>query len=353
MRRAALLVLVGWLATSAPAATKSELTGEVDLSLLTNGVRSQQVDGDPNLWVFSTLLSLEIERETKAFEAPWTFYVSYQMTALDRFPVDRTGAEFDAYRYWVRHLGRRSEVVLGMQKMVFGHARFLRPLQLFDDLDPNDMTKKTAGTKALQCKVFPRGDVQVFTWLVDNETSSSDMHWGGRVNDVWDGGEWAFTFHRWKPDGSRVGEDVYGLDVFADVDIGLWFEHATHDVVLGSDWNQTTLGMDYTFPRVGYGLHVGLEHMVTSDSGFAELNRTSALFFDTRLNDRDTLFGSYRVDRAFDLRSVNLRVVRDLSGCLNGEVGFDWVNRTIDDFGILGPTLPLRRGVSLRFVYTF
>lgn len=337
------------------ASPRTEVSGDVDVTFAYDDGRSATVPVDANLYLLSSLFNVQVENAKPGqFESPWTFYLSWQVTALDRFPVDSSGVEIDPYRYWVRYIGRRTETTLGMQKMVIGHARYLRPLQLFDAINPDDITKKTPGTKAVVVKAFPTTALQIHAWAVDNETASSHPHGGGRVNRVWDGGEAGLTFHHWEPDGAHVAEDVLGLDLFADVEVGLWLEHASHAPRDGPDWQQTTLGMDYTLPRIGNGLHLGLEHMVTTNGGWAQLDRATAFFLDTPLNDGDTLYASWRQDHGLGLRALNLRIIRDLSGSTTAELGFDWTNKDPDE--LVSPTgqrLPLRTGVSLRFVYSF
>ena len=334
--------------------TIKEFTGEVDFAFSYNDLRSQRQKVDPNSYLLSTLLNLEIERESEDGDSPWTFYVSYQLTALDRYPVDFTGVDVSPYRYWARHIGKKHELRLGMQKIVFGPARYLRPLRLFDNINPNDFTKKTPGTKSLMGKYFPREDLQVQSWVLYNEFDSSEYHFGGRVNKVTSRGEFAFTYHDWQPDFGRVEEQIFGFDFSADIEIGLWLEHASHNVAQGQDFNQTTIGLDYTFPHVGNGLHVSFEHMVTTDGDYAHLNRNSALFFDTRLNDEDTLYLAYVREHLLDINTVNLRLIRDISEEMSGELGFDWVDKEIDELPVIpNQTIPLREGVTLRLVYNF
>ena len=328
------------LPTFAAAKTQSTFSGDIDFSFLYNKLAEDQ-----NLYLFSSLLNLEVEKD----ESPWTFYISYQLTT-----VEDEGTDLDPYRYWARYTNDKAEVRLGMQKIVFGHTRYLRPLRLFDTINPNDFLKKTAGTKSLQLKLFPREDLQIRTWTIYNELEREDLHFGGRVNKVFQGGEAAFTFHHWEPDLNRLEEDIIGFDFFADVKIGLWLEHATHHVKEAADYSQTTLGVDYTWPRIGNGLHASVEHMVTTDGDYAQTNRTSAFFFDTRLNDEDTLYGSYLYDHFLDVRFINMRVIRDVNERVNAELGFDWVDKDPDELPpVTGQVIPLRKGVTLRAVYSF
>ena len=335
----------------------SEFSGDIDVAFAFNSSRSNVIDIDPNLYLFSSLVNLELTPMTNsenAVESPWTVYLSYQLTALDRFPVDSSGAECDPYRYWARYVSETCEIKAGMQKMAYGHCRYLRPLQLFDTINPNDYTKKTPGTKALVFKGYPRNDIQSYMWMVHNDTTTRDSHYGGRINKVLEGIELAFTYHHWEEDGERLKERIYGFDMFADVEIGLWLEHATHKMDSLSDYNQTAFGADYTFPNCLNGLHLSIEHMLTTDGSYRTITNSTAMFFDTQLNDEDTLFASFLYEQTLEMKSVNLRINRDLSDTTTGVLSLDWSNTDIDDiYYEYNRLVPIQKGISIRFVYSF
>lgn len=195
-------------------------------------------------------------------------------------------ATLKPYRAWLR-LGReRFEVRAGLQKLAFGSAALLRPLQWFDRLDPRDPTGATDGVYGLLGRYWLSGNANAWAWgLLGNsepkgwERVGSERwipEFGGRLQLPAPRGEAAVTYHHRAVDYSRIPEllprqfeDRFGLDAKFDVGIGLWVEAAlareTRRVTGGNldpAWTDiSALGADYTF-GVGNGLTVLLEHLL-------------------------------------------------------------------------------------------
>lgn len=285
--------------------------------------------------------------------SPWDFHLSVQAFALDSLPPGRGGMDVDPYRYWARYGRGRIDLRLGLQKIVFGHAKYLRPLALFDRIDPTDFSRRTPGVKAARLRFFPRREQEVTSWWIHNQAEPSRPHLGGRLVRTVPGGEAALTYHRWQADGARVPETVLGLDAFADLTVGLWLEHATHLPDTGPERHRTTLGVDYTFPGVGNGLHVGLEYLRTQQQGQGPEERSTVIFLDTRLTLEDTLYLAFLQEAHLGLAGYNLRWIRDLGDRWNGELSFNWVAADLDELVARQPFLPFSRGMGIRFFYAF
>lgn len=194
--------------------------------------------------------------------------------------------DFDPYRIWARYTGERYEIRLGLQKMDFGSATLLRPLQWFNQIDPRDPLGLTNGVYGALGRYYFPNNANIWVWgLYGNEkprgydavgTYKKDPEFGGRFQYPVPKGELAISYHHRTADATnildepsleKIPEDRIGLDGKWDVTVGLWFEtsyiHKHKD--LGSLTNQTllTLGTDYTF-GIGNGLNVVLEHLITS-----------------------------------------------------------------------------------------
>jgi len=80
----------------------------------------------------------------------------------------RANSSFDIaakpYRAWLRYSAPRFEARLGLQKLNFGSATMLRPLQWFDRLDPRDPLALTDGVYAGLARYYFPNDANVWTW---------------------------------------------------------------------------------------------------------------------------------------------------------------------------------------------
>ncbi|MGB0851271.1 MAG: hypothetical protein ACPGTP_08480, partial [Bacteroidia bacterium] len=179
--------------------------------------------------------------------------------------------------------GKQLEVRAGLQKIDFGSATLLRPLQWFNEIDPRDPLQLTNGVYGLLGKYSFMNNASIWIWgLYGNEktrgfdalqTNSSQPEMGGRIQYPTKTGEIALSYHHRKVDASslmalqplsQVGEQRIAIDGKWDKKVGLWFEasHSFKNQNLGLLTNQTmlNLGMDYTF-GIGNGLNIIGEHL--------------------------------------------------------------------------------------------
>lgn len=180
------------------------------------------------------------------------------------------------YRLWIRYRTIHLEARLGLQKIVFGPSRLLRPLMWFDRLDPRDPLQVTTGVYGLRVRYDFLSNANLWVWgLYGNSdlrgwdifpTRKTQPEWGGRGQIPVGPGELAVSLHHRDVvlPGSEEGpahasENRFGLDGMWDVGPGVWFELAVNHWSKSDSlprWQSLlTIGTDYTF-GIGNGLTV-------------------------------------------------------------------------------------------------
>lgn len=203
-------------------------------------------------------------------------------------PYDSAAGQssLDPYRIWARLSGDQYEVRMGLQKIDFGSATLIRPIQWFNQIDPRDPLQLTNGVYGLSARYYFLNNVNLWVWgLLGNEmprgldvfqTRSDKIEYGGRLQFPLAKGELALSYHNRVADNSNlmglkeddyIPEDRYGLDGKWDLGVGLWFEasHIRKRENHGMFSNQSliNLGADYTF-SLGNGLYIMSEHLLAS-----------------------------------------------------------------------------------------
>jgi len=202
------------------------------------------------------------------------------------FNDDLTDGKIQPYRMWARYTTAQFELRVGLQKIDFGSAALLRPIQWFNQIDPRDPLQLTNGVYGVLGRYYFLNNANIWLWaLIGNErtrgfdivqTNNKIPEFGGRYQHPLKKGEIAFTYHfrnanstqlDFLPQFEKIPEHRIALDGKWDLTLGVWFEaaliHKTKD--LGVFTNQTLLnfGTDYTFD-VGNGLNVIVEHLFTA-----------------------------------------------------------------------------------------
>ncbi|MDD4150944.1 MAG: hypothetical protein PHE33_13050, partial [Bacteroidales bacterium] len=215
-------------------------------------------------------------------------------------PFDTANADVNIspYRGWVRYSKNQFEIRLGLQKIDFGSATLLRPLQWFNEIDPRDPLRLTNGVYGALGRYYFLNNANIWVWLLyGNEktrgfdaiqTNAKQPEFGGRIQYPTSRGEIAISYnHRTAnaqdifafPQFEKIPEDRVGIDGKWDLTIGLWFEasHIIKHKDLGLLTNQSLLnvGADYTF-GIGSGLNLVVEHLFMSMSqGAFEFNNNT------------------------------------------------------------------------------
>jgi len=256
------------------------------------------------------------------FQVAANIYGAY---AFHPFDSSWSDGNIKAYRGWGRYTTDQFELRIGLQKIDFGTAMILRPLQWFDEIDPRDPLKFTNGVYAALARYYFLNNANIWIWgLYGNEnprgfellkSQEKIPEFGGRFQYPIPQGEIAFTYHHRVANPSdfnitssegEIPENRYGLDGKWDVEVGLWFEAAyiqkTKDVGILTHQSYTTIGTDYTF-GLGNGLNVVVEHMngALDQEAFQfsyVTNSTAAILsYPISMYDHISIINSYSWDR--------------------------------------------------------
>ena len=249
------------------------------------------------------------------------FESSFNFTASYFTDSGKVAFNPSAYRLWVRYSTKQSELRLGLQKIDFGSATLLRPLQWFNRIDPRDPLRITNGVKALLGRYYFVNNANLWIWGLLNNTEVRGMdifstkrkypEVGSRLQLPVPKGEIAFTYHHRTgilPENfpaqvnSSFAENRIGFDTKLDLIAGIWVEGTSifRNADLGSLRNQTalTLGTDYTF-GVGSGLNLMFEKMwVGFGEKFGKYQQNIHLnalvgTYPININNRISVYGIY------------------------------------------------------------
>ena len=200
-------------------------------------------------------------------------------------PWDETEwlSDFNPYRIWMRYAAQQWEVRAGLQKIDFGSATALRPLQWFNQIDPRDPLQITNGVYGILGRYYFLNNTNIWLWgLYANkerrgldflESNDKSPEFGGRLQFPIARGEMGLSYHHRQADILPLGntikdksnENRFGFDAKWDIEIGLWLEASytflKEPVEIYKNQLFSTLGLDYTF-GIGNGLNVIMEHMI-------------------------------------------------------------------------------------------
>ncbi len=228
-------------------------------------------------FLISETQNIDIELSANSYVSGLTGYIENVKNNSDIKP----------YRLSIRYSFPQFESRLGLQKINFGSAKYLRPLMWFDKLDPQDPLKLTDGVYALLTRYYFVNNTNIWLWFLNGndktkgwesvETAHNTIESGGRVQLPVPKGELGVSYHQRYVDKtdwqqkmfySLTGnglENRYGLDGSWDLGIGLWFETSLVDIVVGNDKrmisNQFCIGSDYTLKS---GIIITIEHFIQS-----------------------------------------------------------------------------------------
>jgi hypothetical protein len=202
------------------------------------------------------------------------------------FDSAQTDGTIRPYRLWTRITGKQFEVRLGLQKIDFGSATLLRPLQWFNQIDPRDPLQLTNGVYGALGRYYFLNNANIWLWVLygNGKTRGFDAvkthktypEFGGRIQYPVPKGELALSYHHRTADSrdlvtipayERIPEDRIGLDGKWDLGIGLWVEASyirkSKDIGILTHQALLNTGVDYTF-GLGSGLNLVVEHLVVS-----------------------------------------------------------------------------------------
>ena len=243
-------------------------------------------------------------------------------------------SNFSPYRIWLRYLKKNWELRLGLQKIDFGSAQLLRPIQWFNQIDPRDPVGLTNGVYGLLVRHYFKNNSNLWLWgLYGNEkqrgldaltTLNDSPEFGGRFQTFIPKGEAALSYHYREAGANNIPffenysspEHRIGFDSKIDIGFGMWTEltyvHRAKNIGILTNQLLLNLGVDYTF-RIGNGLTVSKEYLfsnstdsMTNESlrrGFSALNfnyplglssSLSGLIYQQWNNNTQTLMLNYQ-----------------------------------------------------------
>jgi len=241
--------------------------------------------------------------------------------------------ELKPYRLWARYSGKQFELRLGLQKINFGSAQLLRPLQWFDDVDPSDPLQFTNGVYGFLGRYYFLNNANIWFWaLYGNEnprgleafgSNKKKPELGGRIQFSLMSGELAFSYHHRTANAENleimqsmdsIPENKIGIDGKWDLGVGLWFEAAfvKKEIAIPNFKYQEMLnvGSDYTFD-IGNGLNLSVEHLALAyDEKAFQFNQlyhiTSFLVnYSIGFFDQISLYGFYLWDNKKIMPLIN------------------------------------------------
>ena len=174
------------------------------------------------------------------------------------------------YRFTVTYKNKLNEYRLGLQQLSFGAAKYIRPLQWFDSINPLDNDTLNEGVYGLLYRKYNKQNHTTWFWvLYGNEllritdlyrTVDNGVEVGGRYQLPIAFGEIGLSIHRReiKFNLSEATENRLGFDFISKGLIPLWTEHVI--VIAESDSEnqqilRSMLGTDYTL-GIGNGLYL-------------------------------------------------------------------------------------------------
>ena len=224
-------------------------------------------------------------------------------------------SSIDPYRIWLRYQINKWEFRAGLQKIDFGVAQLLRPIQWFNQIDPRDPLGLTNGVYGLLVRHYFKNNSNLWFWgLYGNEkqrgfdalpTIKNMPEYGGRFQTFVPKGEAAISYNFRKAgliesnnlSGYETPEHRIGFDLKLDLGFGLWTEttyiHKLKNIGLLTNQFLLNLGIDYTF-AIGNGLTFSKEYLYykstdnelkeSIDRGISALNLSYPLNIFSSLN---------------------------------------------------------------------
>ena len=274
-------MLGAFLSSTALNAQRIEFDGQVQLQA------NQGLQENSSLfWGGRYLPEFNFESAQDSLQS-WSIQIAANASAFKSLnSTSQINTDLAPYRAWIRYLNKEWEFRLGLQKIDFGAASLLRPLQWFNQIDPRDPLALTNGVYGLLVRYYFKNNANLWMWsLYGNQkprgfdlfdSSKTKTEWGGRFQFLVPKGEWGFTYHYRTADFAENAiidyfgespEHRLGLDAKWDLGIGLWTESTyikrSQPIGLFKHQFLSTLGADYTF-SIGNGLNLIAEHLISS-----------------------------------------------------------------------------------------
>lgn len=233
---------------------------------------------------------------------------SFELSSVWQHGSSDQEMQNDLYRVWLRASTARTEIRAGLQRINFGSASLIRPLQWFDRLSPLDLLEYTEGAKAGMAKVYFTNNSTLWLWAILSDGEPKGNEWIATTKDKFDYGlryefplmsaETGLSLNH-RPIASPVTakkttESRLGLDIRYDSFAGLWLESsANYAPEIDPQWSlQSVLGADYTF-SIGNGLYLlaetGIKHSSKDISSLRSQELVSSVMMNYPLGLLDSV----------------------------------------------------------------
>lgn len=233
-----------------------------------------------------SLKKIDFEASANLSGSILTTFQNFKRNPAPGTPTAQTDGNITPYRAWARYSSRQLEIRIGLQKIDFGSATLLRPLQWFNQIDPRDPLQLTNGVYGALGRYYFLNNANIWVWVLYGnektrgfdavETNRRAPEFGGRFQYPVPKGELAFSYHHrtanstnliFVPQYEEIPEDRFAMDGKWDIGIGLWMEavwvHKSRDLGIFTNQAFLNIGTDYTF-GLGKGLNVIFEHLATT-----------------------------------------------------------------------------------------
>ena len=229
--------------------------------------------------------------------------------------INESKTNLSPYRIWFRYEIKKWEFRLGLQKIDFGSAQLLRPIQWFNQIDPRDPLGLTNGVNGLLVRRYFKNNSNLWLWgLYGNDkqrgldafpTIKKSPEFGGRFQTLIPKGEAAISYHY--REAGDVNNQLFenyispehriGFDSKLDLGFGIWtevsFVHRVKNIGLLTNQLLVNIGLDYTF-GIGNGLTLSKEYLFSDSSdslnkdyirrGFSAISLNYPLNFSSTLS---------------------------------------------------------------------
>lgn len=254
------------------------------------------------------------------------FLLSFDINASSNFDdwSDRVERKnFNPYRLWARYTSNQFELRLGLQKIEFGSATVLRPLQWFTSVDARDPLQLTDGVYGVLARYYFLNNANIWAWILSGNENRRGLdillpdeaypEVGGRIQYPIASAELAASFHHRQITNPNVLEmnlpaheiqNRIGIDGKVDLLLGLWFETSYS---YSENWNQAllSLGGDYSF-EIGNTLNIALEHLIYSFENIPSNDQFSRNYSSLNLTYPFSFFDQFSSTFFYEWGSNNL-----------------------------------------------
>ncbi|HPF08325.1 MAG TPA: hypothetical protein PL020_01165 [Candidatus Cloacimonadota bacterium] len=257
------------------------------------------------LWAME--VSQDWDWQALSIQGEYSLYSRYQSTWEDKHQADMSA---ESYRAWISLGIPQTEFRIGLQRLNFGSAQILRPLQWFDTLDPLDSHQYTSGVQAALFRHHWLNNANLWIWgILGDESAKGNelvggvedrLEYGGRLQYPIGIGELGLSYHQRELAMGR--EHRGGIDLRMDYAIGIWFETSVSQnidqAILPEYYLSASMGADYNF-GIGNGLAIMAEQMqIASGTDAGDMNMEtgiSAVMLSYPINLLDSIkaVGSY------------------------------------------------------------